>query len=38
MATLQMYMNESKIENTFESPVYREVWGDDFGVPNAIGK
>lgn len=26
MATLQMYMNQSKIENMFTSEVYEEVW------------
>lgn len=38
MATLQMYMNQSKIENMFESEVYEEVWGKDFGVDNSVGK
>ena len=38
MATLQMYMNQSKIDNPFESDVYREVWGNGFGVDNSVGK
>lgn len=38
MATLQMYMDQNKVENTFEDPCYREVWGDQFGIDNAIGK
>lgn len=38
MATLQMYMDKSRIENTFTSEEYREVWGDGFGISNAIGK
>ena len=38
MATLQMYMNQSKIENMFTSEVYEEVWGKNFGVDNSVGK
>ena len=38
MATLQMYMDKSRIENTFSGEVYREVWGSGFGIPNAVGK
>ena len=38
MATLQMYMNQSKIENMFTSEVYEEVWGKKFGVDNSVGK
>lgn len=38
MATLQMYMDQSKIENMFESEVYEEVWGKEFGVDNSVGK
>lgn len=38
MATLQMYMNQSKIDNMFESKVYEEVWGKEFGVDNSVGK
>ena len=38
MATLQMYMDKSRIENTFESSVYQEVWGEGFGVDNSVGK
>lgn len=38
MATLQMYMDKSRIENTFTDPVYGEVWGEEFGVDNAVGK
>lgn len=38
MATLQMYMDRSRIENTFTSDTYREVWGKGFGISNAIGK
>lgn len=38
MATLQMYMNQSKIENMFTSKVYEEVWGKKFGVDNSVGK
>ncbi|MCR5715758.1 MAG: amidinotransferase [Lachnospiraceae bacterium] len=37
MATLQMYMDQSKIENTFTSEVYEEVWGTSFGVDNSVG-
>ncbi|MCQ2524235.1 MAG: arginine deiminase family protein [Lachnospiraceae bacterium] len=38
MATLQMYMDRSRIENTFTSPVYQQVWGKNFGVDNSVGK
>lgn len=38
MSTLQMYMNQSKIENLFQSKVYEEVWGNGFGVDNSVGK
>ena len=38
MATLQMYMDRSKIKNMFESEVFEEVWGDQFGVDNSVGK
>lgn len=38
MATLQMYMDRSTIPNMFESDVYEEVWGKDFGVNNSVGK
>lgn len=38
MATLQMYMDRSRIPNTFESEVYEEVWGKNFGVDNSVGK
>ncbi len=38
MATLQMYMDQSTIRNTFTSDVYEEVWGKDFGVDNSVGK
>lgn len=38
MATLQMYMDQSRIPNMFESEVYEEVWGENFGVDNSVGK
>lgn len=38
MATLQMYMDRSSIKNMFESEVYEEVWGRNFGVDNSVGK
>lgn len=38
MATLQMYMDRSKIDNMFTSQVYEEVWGNQFGVNNSVGK
>lgn len=38
MSTLQMYMNESRIENNFEDEAWHEVWGKNFGVDNAVGK
>ncbi len=38
MATLQMYMDRSSINNMFESEVYEEVWGKDFGVDNSVGR
>lgn len=38
MATLQEYMAQSTITNMFESEVYNEVWGNDFGVDNSVGK
>lgn len=38
MATLQEYMAQSTIPNMFESEVYKEVWGDSFGVDNSVGK
>ena len=38
MATLQMYMDQSRIDNMFESEVYEEVWGKEFGVDNSVGK
>lgn len=38
MATLQEYMAQSTIQNMFESEVYQEVWGDNFGVDNSVGK
>lgn len=38
MATLQMYMDQSKIPDTFKSEVYEEVWGKNFGVNNSVGK
>lgn len=38
MATLQMYMEQSKIQNMFTSEVYEEVWGKEFGVDNSVGK
>lgn len=38
MSTLQMYMNESRIENSFEDEAWQEVWGTGFGVDNAVGK
>lgn len=38
MATLQMYMDQSKINNLFESEVFHEVWGKEFGVDNSVGK
>ena len=38
MATLQMYMDQSRIDNMFESEVYEEVWGKQFGVDNSVGK
>ncbi len=38
MPTLQMYMEESKIDNLFQSEVYEEVWGNQFGVGNSVGK
>lgn len=38
MATLQMYMDKSKINNLFQSEVFGEVWGNDFGVDNSVGK
>lgn len=38
MATLQMYMDRSKIDNLFQSEVFEEVWGKDFGVHNSVGQ
>lgn len=38
MATLQMYMDRSSIDDMFSSEVYEEVWGDGFGVDNSVGK
>lgn len=38
MATLQMYMDRSRIDNMFTSEVYEEVWGNQFGVDNSVGK
>lgn len=38
MATLQMYMDRSKIDNMFTSDVYEQVWGKEFGVNNSVGK
>ncbi len=38
MATLQEYMDQSTIPNMFESEVFSEVWGTDFGVDNSVGK
>ena len=38
MATLQMYMDRSSIKNMFETEVYEEVWGRNFGVDNSVGK
>ena len=38
MATLQMYMDKSRIDNTFSSSVYSEVWGQSFGVNNSVGR
>ncbi len=38
MATLQMYMDKSRIPNMFDSEVYEEVWGKEFGVDNSVGK
>lgn len=38
MATLQEYMDRSTIPNMFESDVYEEVWGNQFGVDNSVGK
>lgn len=38
MATLQMYMNQSKIDNLFTSDVYETVWGNQIGVDNSVGK
>ncbi len=38
MATLQMYMDRSKIDNLFTSEVFEEVWGEGFGVNNSVGK
>lgn len=38
MATLQVYMDQSMIPNLFESDVYEEVWGKNFGVDNSVGK
>lgn len=38
MATLQMYMDRSRIDNMFTSEVFTEVWGKDFGVDNSVGK
>lgn len=38
MATLQMYMDRSTIPNMFQSEVYEEVWGNQFGVDNSVGK
>lgn len=38
MATLQMYMDRSRIENTFTSDVYKEVWGRDLFVDNSVGR
>lgn len=38
MATLQMYMDQSKIPDMFKSEVYEEVWGKNFGVNNSVGK
>ncbi len=38
MATLQEYMAQSTIPDMFKSEVYNEVWGNDFGVDNSVGK
>ena len=38
MATLQMYMDQSRIDNTFTSDVYSEVWGRDLFVDNSVGR
>ena len=38
MATLQMYMDRSRINNQYEDPSWKEVWGDGFGVDNSVGK
>ena len=38
MATLQEYMDQSTIPNMFESEVFSEVWGTEFGVDNSVGK
>lgn len=38
MATLQMYMDRSRIDNMFTSEVYGEIWGNEFGVDNSVGK
>lgn len=38
MATLQMYMDRSIIENPFKNEVYEEVWGKEFGVDNSVGQ
>ena len=33
-----MYMDNSTIPYLFDSEVYNEVWGNQFGVDNAVGK
>lgn len=37
MATLQMYMDQSRIPDLFESEVFEEIWGSGFGVDNSVG-
>jgi N-dimethylarginine dimethylaminohydrolase len=38
MATLQMYMDRSRIVNQYKDPSFREVWGTGFGIDNSVGK
>ena len=38
MSTLQMYMDRSRIADPFKDPVFEEVWGNGFGVDNAVGR
>jgi len=38
MPTLQEYMAQSLVSNLFTSEIYKEVWGNGFGITNSVGK